>query len=290
MQAINMAQGYFSAWNRRDPAGIAALFDESGFYCDPVSGEVGGQAIADYAAGLFSAFPDLTFETANIGQMNEHTVAAQWYMRGTNTGPFRGLPPSGKAIDVPGADFIVVVEGGIRSVHGYFDSRVVPEQLGLQVVVQPHRIGPVSFGTASAMPGAKAVRPGAISLTSLQVRSDAEVDEVRGYGRRIYPELAAMPGFISALTASVGHHMVTATAWESPGCSRQMYQSPAHQAAMRSMLQGDFTAGGTSSVWVPASFGMRRVRCTKCNIMGDYDAADGRCACGAQLPEPPPYW
>lgn len=289
MQAIELAQRYFAAWNRRDPAGIAAQFADGGFYSDPVSGEVRGQAIADYAAGLFAAFPDLRFEISNVGLVNENTVAAQWRMCGTNSGPMRGMPPTGKSVDVPGADFIVVSEAGIRSVHGYFDSRAVPEQLGLQVLVQPQRIGPVTFGTAVALATAGA-KPGAISLTSLQVRSDAEVEEVRGYSRRIYPELAAMPGFISTLNAAVGHHLVTVTAWESPQYSRQMYQSPAHQAAMRSMMQDDFTAGGTSSLWVPASFGTRRVRCTACNVMGDYDAAAGRCACDAQLPEPPPYW
>lgn len=289
MQVIELAQRYFAAWNRHDPAGIAALFGDGGFYSDPVSGEIRGQAIAEYAAGLFAAFPDLNFESASVGQVNETTVATQWRMRGTNSGPMRGMPPTGKSIDVAGADFIVADGAGLRSVHGYFDAGAVPRQLGLQVVVQPSRIGPVAFGTAAGM-SASATRPGAISLTSLQVRSDAEVDEVRGHSRRIYPELAAMPGFISTLNAAVGHHLVTATAWESPQHSRQMYQSPAHQAAMRSMMQGDFTAGGTSSVWVPASFGTRRVRCTACNVMGDFDAAAGRCACGAPLPEPPPYW
>lgn len=289
MQAIDLAQRYFAAWNRRDPAGIAALFAEGGFYSDPVSGQIRGEAIAGYAAGLFVAFPDLRFESANVGQVNETTVAAQWHMRGTNSGPMRGMPPSGKAIDVAGADFIVVSEAGIRSLHGYFDAGAVPRQLGLQVVVQPSRIGPVAFGTAAGL-SAGAARPGAISLTSLQVRSDAEVDEVRGHSRRIYPELAAMSGFISTLTAAVGHHLVTATAWESPQHSRQVHQSPAHQAAMRDMMQGGCTAGGTSSVWVPAAFGTRWVRCTACSAMGNHDASAGRCGCGAPLPEPPPYW
>lgn len=289
MSAMEGAQRYFAAWNRRDPAGIAALFGEDGFYSDPVSGEIRGQAIAGYAAGLFAAFPDLSFEITDLGAVNATTAAARWTMRGTNSGSMRGMPPTGKSIDVAGADFIVADGAGLRSVHGYFDAGAVPRQLGLQVVVQPHRVGPVAFGTAAGM-SAKAARPGAISLTSLQVRSDAEVDEVRGHSRRIYPELAVMPGFIGTLNAAVGHHLVTATAWESPQHSRQMYQSPAHQAAMRSMMQGDFTAGGTSSVWVPASFGKRWVRCGACNAMGDYDAADGRCACGAPLPEPPPYW
>ena len=60
-----------------------------------------------------------------------------------------GLPPTGKSVTVAGADFIRVAGGKIQTVDGYFDSRAVPEQLGLQVLVQPKEIGPFAFGNAS---------------------------------------------------------------------------------------------------------------------------------------------
>jgi hypothetical protein len=38
MSALEVAQEYFNAWNRRDPAGIVATFMEGGTYNDPASG------------------------------------------------------------------------------------------------------------------------------------------------------------------------------------------------------------------------------------------------------------
>ena len=108
-------------------------------------------------------------------------VAAQWVMRGTNSGPFNGLPPTGREIALPGADFITFADdgSGIASVTGYFDSARVPRDLGLDVIVQPTTIGPWTFGVASRASAGRAAPAGAISLTFLEARSDEEVQEVR---------------------------------------------------------------------------------------------------------------
>src|SRR5664279_301529 len=44
----------------------------------------GDKDICAYATGLWSSFPDLTFEEESIGETGTNTVAAQWIMRGTN--------------------------------------------------------------------------------------------------------------------------------------------------------------------------------------------------------------
>ena len=289
MDTPTVVKKYFDAWTRRDPAAIVDTFVEGGTYTDPVSGVIAGQAIADYAADLFAAFPDLSFEVTSPGTMDGGTWAAQWLMRGTNTGSLKGMPPTGKPVAVPGADFIVIEGGRVRSVNGYFDSRAVPDQLGLQVIVQPRAVGSVTFGYGLAMQSGKLSKPGAISLTSLQVRSDQEVEEVRGYSRRMYGDIAKMPGFISLLTAGVGHRLYTVTAWESAEDTRQIHQSEAHRQAMERFYSADFTAGGMISVWVPAHISMF-VRCNACKKMSDYEKTAGRCACGAEMPVPPPYW
>ena len=141
MQAMQVAQCYFDAWNRRDAEAIVATFGKGGTYSDPSAGEgLVGEAIAAYAKNMWSAFPDLVFDIRSIGHTEEGIVAAQWLMRGTNTGSFRGLPPTGRAVVLTGADFIHVEGDRIHSVQGYFDTRVVPEQLGLQVLIQPHAL------------------------------------------------------------------------------------------------------------------------------------------------------
>jgi steroid delta-isomerase-like uncharacterized protein len=158
MTPLQVAQEYFNAWNRRDAGGIAALFVEGGTYHDPtVPQPLTGEAIAQYATGLWASFPDTSFEIVSIAQNEDGLVAAEWKMRATNLGPFGGLPPTGRALSLPGADFIRVEGDKIRSVQGYFDAGAVPAALGLDIVVQPRAIGPFSFGPRCApMPAIKA--------------------------------------------------------------------------------------------------------------------------------------
>jgi steroid delta-isomerase-like uncharacterized protein len=150
MNSAELAQAYIDAWNSHDAAGICALFAADGTYSDPnVPDGIGGQALADYASGLFAAFSDLSFEAEKFLDTANGTVVAEWMMKGTNDGSFRGLPPTGRAIAVPGVDVIETGADGIRRVRGYVGSRLMMEQLDLQVLVQPKRIGAVSFGAAT---------------------------------------------------------------------------------------------------------------------------------------------
>ena len=183
MEALEVAMQYFEAWNRRDPEAIAAILVPDGTYTDPsVPQGLGPAAAGEYARGLFAGFPDLAFEIVSATECGAGTVAAQWVMTGTNDGSFLGLPPSGRAVRLPGADFIATEDDRVRSVVGYFDTRVVPEQLGLQVIVQPVAVGPFSFGTSTYVSRSGA-EPGAVSLTVLEARSDEERQEVADRSR-----------------------------------------------------------------------------------------------------------
>ena len=53
MQAMQVAQCYFDAWNRRDAEAIVATFGKGGTYGDPSAGEgLVGEAIAAYAKNM----------------------------------------------------------------------------------------------------------------------------------------------------------------------------------------------------------------------------------------------
>src|SRR4029079_5731881 len=150
MNPLEIAQQYFDACNRRAAPAVLATFTADGTYCDPASGgRLRGEALKGYMAGLWAAFPDLSFEITSKGLVGENLVGAQWTMRGVNNGSMMGLPPTGKSVMVLGADFIRIASGKIQTVDGYFDSRAVPEQLGLQVLVQPKELGPFTFGNAT---------------------------------------------------------------------------------------------------------------------------------------------
>lgn len=284
-------QRYFDAWNRRDADAVLATFAEDGTYCDPASGgRLRGEALKGYMNALWAAFPDLSFEIASKGFAGENLVAAQWIMRGTNTGSMMGLPPTGKSVTVSGADFIRVGGGRIQTVDGYFDSRAVPEQLGLQVLVQPREIGPFAFGNASRGWAGKNVKPGAFSITVLEARSPEESQAVARQSQGIVQEMLSMNGFLGFVGVTVGNRQMTVTAWETAKDPRQLLAGGAHAEAMKKFFGTELAAGGFTSVWVPDRINPRWVRCSSCHRMTDHERSAGACSCGKKLPEPLPYW
>jgi steroid delta-isomerase-like uncharacterized protein len=132
MNALEVAQRSFDAWNRRDPDAIAALYAEGGTYSAPRAGRtLTGQAIADYAKKVFTAYPDASLEIISIGDTGRGLVASQWVLRGTHTGPyFDGSPPTGRTLTLPGASFTQVEGDKIGSETIYTDRQAVTEQLG----------------------------------------------------------------------------------------------------------------------------------------------------------------
>jgi steroid delta-isomerase-like uncharacterized protein len=291
MKPLEVAQMYFDAWNRRDAAGLVATFADGGTYVDPASGgELKGEAIGNYAAGLWRAFPDLKFDVASAGECGDSLVAAQWVMRGVNSGSFAGLPPTGRSVELAGADFVRVEGDKVRSVRGYFDSRGVPEQLGIKVLVQPESLGPFTFGSSTRVQTGKRTKPGAFSITMLQARSPEEAKKVTDYSPRIVSEMLAMPGFIGWLGVAVGSSMITVTAWEDANAPRQLVKQGAHMEAMRDFFGPEISSGGYTSVWVPERFNATWVRCGACARMVDHEKSAGRCVCGEMLPEPAAYW
>jgi steroid delta-isomerase-like uncharacterized protein len=130
MDAIALARRYFAGWDDHDADAIAATFAPGGSYSDPTVRDLDGPATGAYAAGVAAAFPDLRFEIVSLAATSGH-VAVEWIMRGTNTGSYAGRPPTGREIELPGADFIRVSEAGIVAIEGYCDSAVIPRQLGL---------------------------------------------------------------------------------------------------------------------------------------------------------------
>ena len=290
MSALQVAQRYFDAWNCRDADAIVTTFADDGSFSDPNADGLRGEAIADYAESLWSAFPDLSFEVVSAADTGAGLVAAQWMMRGTNTGSMRGLPPTGRSVTVPGADFILVEGDRIRSVQGYFDSRAVPDQLDLQVIVQPQSVGPFSFGTSVSVQSGRKTKPGAFSVTNIETRSDDEVQRVQDLSRKTALEMLAMEGFIGWVGMTIGHRMMTVTAWESPDNSRQLMRGGTHKEAMGRFFGPELANGGMTSVWTSERIGAMWVRCPACGRMADSAKAQGKCACGASLPEAMAYW
>lgn len=288
MKPREIAQQYFDAWNARDADAIMQTFVENGTYSDPGVQLLSGQGIGDYAQSLWAAFPDLSFTINSLIESTEGSIAAEWVMTGTNTGSMNGLPPTGKPISLAGIDFIEFEPDGIKALRGYFDTKVIPEQLGLQIIVQPHSIGPFSFGQAIAVQTGNKAKPGAFAITYAGINED-EAEELRELSKDSAVEMLQMDGFIGLRLIRIGGEAYTVSAWEQPDQPKQMMKSPAHKKAMQRYWE-DFSHAGHTSVWVPSYFNPMRVRCGSCHNMFDVDQNAGICACGATLPEPPPYF
>ncbi len=290
MNTSEIAQRYFDAWNNRDAAAIVATFAEGGTYSDPATqGPLQGEAIGQYAEAIWKGFPDLSFDIVSVAASNSNgLVAAEWTMKGTNSGPFNGLPPSGKSLSLPGADFIRIEGNRIRSVQGYFDSAALPRLLDLDVIVQPRSLGPFHFGVSTRVTSGNKAVPGAFSITSLEARSDEEKEKIRESSRKVAQELLSMPGFISFVGVTVGDRMMTVTAWETADAMAPLMRGGEHRSATSRFLGPELARGGATGVWMPARLNPRWIRCTTCSRMSN--SAEPTCACGATLPEPIVYW
>lgn len=92
----------------------------------------GRSACVEFFGGLFRAVPDLE---ASVGRLvtdgGEH-VAVEWRMAGTfDGGPFQGIDPTGRRIDMRGFDLFEVRDGQIVTNTGYYDGNEFARQIGM---------------------------------------------------------------------------------------------------------------------------------------------------------------
>jgi steroid delta-isomerase-like uncharacterized protein len=284
--AAEMALAYVSAWNEHDGAAVRRLFEEGGTYVDPtLPGPLSGEAIEMMVAGLVAAFPDLRFSVEGIS-VDGDRVTLQWRMHGTNTGPLPGAPqPTGGRSSLPGVDVITIGAGGIASVVGYFDQKTFVEQLGLQAVVVPHDEWPVQFGYASRTDLGNTTVPGALTITWIEPRSEAEWAEVEMRGTAVVEALASEPGFIGFISTRTGVRGHTITAWTSPEAAESaIARSRLHRKAMARVLSGDLSARGFTSFWVPHRLNQQLAECPTCHarLRIDTGSTGASCTCGGQ--------
>jgi len=270
---------------------VAACFDDGGVYVDPtMPNGVSGAGVAAYARGLLEAFPDLSFEIVDAAQTDDSTVAVRWVMRGTNSGPLLGGPPTGGQIALPGVDFIRVAGDKVARVEGFFDQKTFVEQLGLQTVVQPYQFGPVTFGTSARFQPGSTAKPGAISATWIDVSSDEDKQKVIEYSRAIWGEMAGMRGFIGGVNVVTSNRLHTFTAREDADAPAQLLAGGARGLAMSDVFQRGLGEFLLTSVWVPQRLNRMLARCRACGRVSGHEVSDGVCPCGKALPPRPPYW
>jgi steroid delta-isomerase-like uncharacterized protein len=111
----DVARAAFDAVSRKDPDGIVAT-GAPGYVDDFVAvGEIRGHdAVRAFFRELFAAFPDFTMTVARI-VADDTTAVVQWHATGTFTGgPFQGIAPTGRGVEIRGVDVMEVSDGLIQ--------------------------------------------------------------------------------------------------------------------------------------------------------------------------------
>jgi steroid delta-isomerase-like uncharacterized protein len=141
------ARSYFDALARRDPDAMASHWSDDGVEeLVPMTVLRGPAAIRDFFRGLVAAVPDAETTVERL-VADDRRAAVEWRLRGTfNGGPFQGLEPTGRHIELRGFDLLEIEGGEIQSNTAYFDGADFARQVGM--------LPPLDSGAERAMKGA----------------------------------------------------------------------------------------------------------------------------------------
>jgi steroid delta-isomerase-like uncharacterized protein len=116
-------------WNKGDEAAIDRFIAEDAAGNDPDFGS-GREGFRRQWRKWQEAFSDLHFGIEEMIAEGD-TVVARWTLTGRQTGPFLGLPPSGRAIHVGGMSLDHLRDGVLVSGFDGWDNLGLRQQLGL---------------------------------------------------------------------------------------------------------------------------------------------------------------
>ena len=120
-----IARSYFEdILNAGDLDVVDGIFSVDVVFHYPL-GELNGlDAVRQYIGAVRTAFPDIRFTIEDLFA-EEDRVACRWTLRGTQTGEFRGNPPSGKQVEVPGNTIFRFSEGKIEEIWIAFNPNLL---------------------------------------------------------------------------------------------------------------------------------------------------------------------
>ena len=93
-------------------------------YHGPTGEFTGRDAIKDLWATFLTGFPDMHSTIDRLVAEGDRVVM-RWTIRGTHTGEFNGIPPTGKSVTVPILEELRIADGALAEAWDSFD------QLGL---------------------------------------------------------------------------------------------------------------------------------------------------------------
>src|SRR5258705_13618263 len=96
----------------------------------------GREGIKQLVTSFRAAYPDLAFTVEDLIADGDK-VASRWTARGTNTGAFMGMPPTGKQVTISGILITRVAGGTMVESWVNFDALGMMQQLGVIPTPEP---------------------------------------------------------------------------------------------------------------------------------------------------------
>lgn len=123
------------ALNRQDFDAVAKMYSPDALGISPLGEFKGGDQIAEFFRGYYTAFPDAEIRTQYRHESGNTAVDESMFV-GTNTGPLKApngdeMPATGKSISLWGCDIAEVEDGKITSHRFYYDTMSMLAQLGM---------------------------------------------------------------------------------------------------------------------------------------------------------------
>jgi steroid delta-isomerase-like uncharacterized protein len=127
-----LARSYFEAVAKRDPQAMAEHWKEDGVDDLVAVGPLRGtEEIVAFFRELFAALPDAETTVTRV-VAGETQAVVEWRMTGNfSGGPFQGIDPTGRRIEIRGLDLLEIEDDQIVGNTAYYDGMTVARQMGL---------------------------------------------------------------------------------------------------------------------------------------------------------------
>ena len=133
---VRLLDRFADAWNRHDLDALMSMMTDDCVFEASAGAEVDGQksegkqAVRAAYAAVFEAFPDVRVSVDSIGAEGDR-VWVRITMRGTQLGPYMGVPPTGKTFEATTVNEVRIENGMLAEEWGVTDTLAMMLQLGL---------------------------------------------------------------------------------------------------------------------------------------------------------------
>jgi len=90
----------------------------------------GPDGLKEYASMLRTSFPDLEATVEDVFGEDDR-VAAEFTLRGTQRRKFRGVPKTGRRIELPANAIVRISDGAVEELWAEWDQKLLLEQLNV---------------------------------------------------------------------------------------------------------------------------------------------------------------